>query len=329
MMQSLFPKELLYKEWIQKRWAAVLVCLMIIPSVFFQSQAPWNGAESFLNFCNHIFGQFVIGWWTTLTVVGLAVFSLWSERNRELWWFTLSGPVTKRQVLRAKYTFDLSLIVAVFTLFAIVLAIVDVSLGFGYPLFGIVRWWVTELSIQCSMYALALLLATLIGNIIAVVLLTFGIANIPMYAGIPMVWALGANLVVFTEPSKYYIPLSWKLMWAMTHLSPLNWYDLNLARVWMSPWPYLLWFLIFALLACIASENIYERTNNERLSHFFVFSWTRHPFTLMLSALAAYAAVKTSSGHAYWPGKLQWLVATTLIVWIAVTLVSGRILKRR
>ena len=113
-------------------------------------------------------------------------------------------------------------------------------------------------------------------------------------------------------------------MWVITHLSPLNWYGINFATVWMSPWPFFLWFLLFTLLACTVSERIYERTNNERFAHVFAFRWMRHPFTLMLSAMAAYVVVKIVEGHSYWPYKPEWLVAITMVLWAAATLVSRR-----
>lgn len=286
--------------------------------------------NTFTWFCNEIVGHFSTGWWASIVVVGLAIYSGWTERNHEVGWFTLSGPVSKRAVMRVKYAFDLTLILSIFTFLAVSLAIIDLAVGIHYPLYGIIRWWVAEIAIQCSVYGLALLLATLVGNVIAVALLTFGILKAPMYMGITMIYALGANWVVFGEPSKYTIPLSWKVMWLLTHLSPLNWFSVDFTHLWTSAWPYFLGFILFTVLACVGTELIYERTANERISNFLAFKWLRHPLIAMLSIVVAFLLIRFTALRS---GRLitnvEWLAVLTLLIWGITTLANRRIMKRQ
>ena len=355
MAKLFFPKGLFYKEWMQKRWLALLAFVVACPSVFFQTLTPLtqphrnvtvtafarNGkivmqttnvvTANFDGFVNQVVGHFSAGGWATIVIAGIALYSLWVERNHEVGWFTFSGPVTKGQVLRAKYVFDLALILALFTTLAIILGIVDAAIGVHYPIGGIVRWWIAELAIQTSMYGLALLVATLVGNLVLAALLTFGIANIPMYAGIPLIHWLGANWVVFAEPSKHAaIPFSWNMMWAITHLSPLNWFSVPLnepgTSAWTSPWPYFVWFLVFTAVACAVSERLYERTPNERLSDLLAFRWLKHPFIVALSGLLAGIVVKLMGGT----GRFTFtgVVLVLIVVWAAIFSVSQQVSKR-
>lgn len=350
MPRSFFPKGLLYKEWMQKRWLVLLAFLVACPSVFFQTLMPLTETHhsvtlissigvtqtsnvvvnNFNDFVNQVVGHLSTGWWTSIVIVGIALYSLWTERNQEVGWFTFSGPVSKRQVMRLKYAFDLSLIVGIFTVLAASLALIDAGIGVHYPIAGIVRWWVAELAIQSSMYGLALLVATLVGNIVGAAVLTFGIANIPMYAGIPLIHLLGANWVVFGEPSKSTIPFSWNVMWVITHLSPLNWFNTKLDQpdpnALTNPWPYLVWFLVFTGLACLASERIYERIANERLSDLLAFRWLKHPFIVALSGLVAFVMVKMMGGMGRF--TLDGVLFVTLLAWVVVLSISIPVSKR-
>lgn len=350
MKRSFFPKALLYKEWLQKRWIVLIAFVVISPSVFFESLMPLsdpahryvtitisNGnvkhvdvvVQTFTWFCNEIVGHFSVGWWASIVVSGLAIYSLWSERNHEVGWFTFLGPVSKRAVMRVKYAFDLTLIVSIFTFLGISLAIINWTVGIHYPLNGIIRWWVAELAIQCSVYGLALLLSTLVGNVIAVALLTLGLLNAPMYMGVPLIYVLGANWVVFDDPSKYTIPLSWKVMWVLTHLSPLNWFSMDFTHLWTSPWPYFIGFILFTVLSCMGSELIYERTANERLSNFFAFKWLQHPLLAMLSGLVAFVLVRfTPLRSARLTTNVEWLVFLALLIWGIATLANRHVTKR-
>lgn len=275
---------------------------------------------------NEIVGHFSAGWWASIVVVGLAVYSLWTERNHDSGWFTLSGPVSKRQIIRVKYVYDLSLIAATFTFLALSLGVIDWILGIHYPLYGIFRWWVAELAIQCSMYGLSLLFGTLIGNSVVVALLAFAVSNVPMYIGIPLTHMLGANGVVYADPSKYFIPVSWRVMWMVTHLSPLNWFSLDFSKLWTSPWPYFIWFLLFTVLSCWVSERIYERTANERMSNFLAFKWLQHPVTLLASGVVAALIVKfTRIGHVMWTQQAAWIAVITLVLWGIVILFREKV----
>jgi hypothetical protein len=340
----------LYKEWLQKRWVLLIALIIISPSVFLESLMPLtdrlhryvtitgpNGyiqhsdtvVNTFTWFCNEIVGHMSGGWWASIVVAGLAIYSLWTERNQDVGWFTLLGPVSKRAIMRVKYVFDLAAIAGIFTFLAISLAVIDWMVGTHYPVAGIIRWWVAELAIQGAVYGLSLLLATLMGNVIAVALLTFGILNVPMYLGVALVYALGANLMVFNNPSQYSIPLDWKGMWVFTHLSPLNWFNVDFTHLWTSPWPYFGGFLLFTVLACMASELIYERTANERLSNFFAFKWLKHPALASLSVLMAFFIVRfTGLRSERLTIKVEWLLVLGLAMWGIATLVQRRVLRR-
>ena len=319
MNESSYPEHavyraLFYKEWLQKRLivaiVSILLCFRLLATHGLTAAALHMGSDWSLS----IFG--LPGLLVSALVVGLATYSFAVERRRDVGWFTLSGPVTKRQVLRAKYAFDLGLLVALFTTVAVVM------LACGESVPDAARWWVAELAVQGFVYGLTLVVGTLVGNALAVILLTFGLTNVPVYAGVVLVNALGANLVVFLNPSRYAIPFSWKVMWAITELSPLNWGSAQLTQMWANPWPFLILFLVLAGTACVAAEHIYERVDNERLSSLFAFSWLRHPVTFALTVPVAYVLTKIvsiGSFQNYYGSRLAWLLGISGMLWAIIT----------
>lgn len=319
MNESLYRKHdvykaLFYKEWLQKRLilvvAAVLLCFRLIGA----HGLKWDASLMGSNWSLAIFG--LPGLLVSALVVGLAAYSFAAERHRDAGWFTLSGPVTKRQILRAKYGFDLGLLMALFT----VVAIAMLALGDSVP--DVARWWVAEVAVQGGLYGLALVVATLVGNAMAVLLLTFGLTNVPIYAGVFLVNALGANLVVFQNPLRFAIPFSWKVMWTITELSPLNWVDAQLATMWGNPWPFLILFLVLLGVALVVAERIYDKVDNERLSSLFAFSWLRHPVTFALTLPVAYVLMRIvtiGSFENYYGSRIAWLLGISLTLWAMVT----------
>lgn len=277
---------------------------------------------TFTWFCNQIVGHMSTGWWATFVVIGLAIYSIWMERNQEVGWFSFSVPVTKRQIVRAKVLFDIGSIIAIFTVLALSLAVIDEIVQIHYPLLDILRWWFAELSVQCAMYSLAFLVATLIANAAAVAVLTLGLAYLPMYVGIPLIYALGANWVVFTQPSQYHIPISWWAMWAITHLSPLNWFNVDFQFNKMHAWPFFVGFLVFSVIAHVFAEWIYHKMPNERFTHLFAFRWLQHPMTAVLSIVVATILVRfISFARNNYLHEMVWIAGITIVLWVMVTLI--------
>lgn len=339
MAKSFFPKGLLFKEWMQKRWIVLIACLCISPSVFFETLMPLTDsahrwititssdgsvqhvdtvATTFDWFCNEIVGHFSAGWWATAVVIGLAIFSVWSERNHEVGWFTFSGPITKRQVLRAKYTFDIGLIVALFTVLAIAMLIIDAAIGIHYPLFGIFRWWIAELAVQCAMYGLTLLIATLIGNAVAVAVLTLGAVTVPGHLLNPYVAGFMVNWTAVQNASQHAALARAHMSWVISHFSPIHWFNVDFSQPYVHPWPYFVGFLIFATVACLVSERIYDAAKTERLSNFFAFQWLFHPLVVVLAGLAACIIVKDALAGADAFIEAAWVVIITAVLWGSV-----------
>ncbi|MCY0901597.1 MAG: hypothetical protein OWU32_05340 [Firmicutes bacterium] len=307
-------RALFYKEWLQKRLmvaaVVVLLCFRLIGTHGLQSGASLMGS----NWSLSVFG--LPGLVVSGLVAGLAAYSFAVERHQDAGWFTLSGPVTKRQVLRAKYGFDLGLLAIFFTSVAVVMMVC------GDSGMEAARWWVAELAVQGFVYGLALVVGTLVGNAMAVILLVFGLTNVPIYAGVFLVNAFGANLVVFQNPSRFAIPWSWKVMWTITELSPLNWVDAQLTTMWASPWPFLILFLVLSGVALAVAERIYAKVDNERLSSLFAFPWLRHPVTFALTVPVAYVLMRIvtiGSFQNYYGSRIAWVLGISLTLWAIIT----------
>ncbi len=340
MAELRYPRALFYKEWHQKRFAALLVFLLICPSVYIQTliQPLWvHGTNDyqytlghqtpvdvislrFSDFCNQVVGHYTIGLWASIVVGTLAVYSVWVERHNDTFWFTLSGPISKSAVLRVKYTVDAGIVLGVFTVLAASLVIIDWIVGANYPVAGMIRWWFAEIGIQMGIYALVFMLTVLVGNVVAACLLAFGVAMAPMYVGALMVNLLGANLIYFERHAP--VPLSWKIMWIISHLSPLNWFNEPLATSWGPPWVYFAWFLVFSVICCFLAQFLFEKAENERISNLFVFRESRHIVMLLLSCAGSFLLVRTIF-HSYAQvhmHELVWYSTITIVLWIIATI---------
>lgn len=345
MKKSIYPKALLYKEWVQKRWIALLTFLLICPSAFLNTLTPlgysrivygqtgqvingvtkWGAmhatdvwALNFSDFCSQVLGRYTVGWWASLVVVGLALYTLWSERNHDTWTFTLSGPISKRQLLRTKCTFDAAAIVCTFTIIAIGLWIIDIAVGMQYPISGIVRWWFAELAIQGSMYALALFLGMLFGNVFAVGLLTFAIAMVPEKI----------YLLLFYQLRPVAFPIKWKLLSIFSQLSPLSWFNANLDKASIGPLYFLGGFMICSFGLYFLTQFLYQRIPNERIDYLFTFRATKYPLAALLSAGTAFVVVDLFGKDASLITVVTLFVLITVFLWLATFLIGDRLIRR-
>lgn len=353
MKRSIYPKALLYKEWVQKRWIALLVFLLICPSAFLNTLTPlgynrivygqtgqvingvtkWGAmhatdvwALNFSDFCSQVLGRYTVGWWASLVVVGLALYTLWSERNHDTWTFTLSGPISKRQLLRTKCTFDAAMIVCTFTVIAIGLWIIDIAVGLQYPIAGIVRWWFAELAIQGSMYALALFFGMLFGNVLAVGLVTFAIAMVPLRIYILLVDRL--RPVAFDPTYDHAVSVKWKVMWIFAHLSPLNWFNEDLGKAYIGPLYFMGWFMISAFGLYVLAQLLYQRIQPERTAYLFTFRETKYPLAAVLSAGISFVMVDLFIKDASVTTDITLFVLITVFLWAAAFLVGKRLIRR-
>lgn len=350
MAEFSYQKAVFYKEWLHKRWAALFVFLLIAPSVYLQTLMPLNGrriiqigspghwqavdvvALNFADTVNQIDNRYTTGIWACLVVVVFALYSIWIERYHDTFWFTLGGPTSKSTILRTKFLVDAAIIVGVFTVLGASLCIIDGAVHAHYPIAGIARWWLAEVGILMGMYGLTVLISTVLGNPFAAGIIIFGVAVAPMYLGALLVNWLGENLIYFVDGhTTAHIPTSWKLMWIISHLSPLNWYNMTFTKTWGHPALFFVWFLLASLICCWLAVRLFERADNERLSNLFVFRQTQHGVALILSAVVAFIVVDTalhqaSTTHAAY---LMWFCVVTAIIWLLFTFVRLRWLKVR
>lgn len=349
MAELRYPRALLYREWLNKRWAALLVFLLIAPSAYLQTLMPLTGnriiyggiqghlrpfdvvAANFAITCNQISSRYTTGMWAALVVVVLALYSVWIERHQDTFWFTLGGPISKSSILRVKFLIDTSIIIGVFTVLGISLCIIDGAVNAHYPVVGIARWWLAQVSILLAMYGLTVLISTMLGNPLASGIVVFGISVLPMYLGALLVNWLGANLVYFYGHTTAQIPFSWKLMWIISHASPLNWYDITFTTTWGHPVLFFAWFLIWSYICYRFARLLFERADNERLSNLFTFRRTRHFVAILLSSVVAFIVVHTAlhqtpTSHV---AEIEWFCVMTVIVWAIFTLVRSRWVKTR
>lgn len=281
MIASVWPKALLRKEWYQQRWYALITFLLIVPSVL---MLPWNtkwivlhpilathmhtysltSHEQFVRNFQLFMGGYAqqgsTGLWATWVVIGLAVSALYVERRNQTLWFTLTTPVTKRQILRMKWTFGIGIIVAVFGLIGTYLLILDNLGHVGIPNSTIASWCVNQIGAQMAMYSLAFCASVLIGNPIVSAISVYTVALLPSLFS----WVFGGWYQRLTE----HLPNSW-IYQEYIGLSPLALVGGH-PVVWYA-WLFMLWSFLVAYIGYVASQWAFDRVQAEHLSELFTF----------------------------------------------------------
>ena len=173
---------LLWKEWKQHWWkcwtAFVLMSITPIispafgyiiskfdPNVSHQFYSVW--LEAFLQIASGDLGQSSLGMMAVWVVLGLGVVLLGEERNQKSLDYLAAMPISRREIVSAKYLLGIIAIVII-TLVNMIVISATVFFVSG-PQFNpaILVWFAVTTSVLLAVFSVAFLAATITGNLVA------------------------------------------------------------------------------------------------------------------------------------------------------------------
>jgi hypothetical protein len=291
-MGSFFPKALVYKEWKQQwSWAAVLFvvgCTVPLLLILRSFTHLWDDPQMRAVYVNNLrlylssllhdhsyngvdnFGMLPFG----AAVLGATVLA--HERSQGGLWYTLTGPVTRREVLRVKALVGCALVAAIVTVCASVLAALSAMAALHLAAGDFVAWWARSLLVSVAMFMTGLLAATMVGHIAAACIAGLGIAVAPSAIGL-----FFEIITVLTHPNGLnpdHIPLND----VFGRLSPLHY-----AGGWADcpPWLVLVGLALWSMAAYVLAQRLFFLTAVEHMGDFFIFP-TLWKWFLFLVSLA-------------------------------------------
>jgi len=294
---SILPKALMRKEWYQQRWYALFVLLLISPSVL---MLPWkaipmeqrtdtmlgrNGwptlhAQLQFNFEGYIsftHTDATTGLWASFVVIGLAVMGFYVERKNHSFWFTLTSPTSRRQLLRVKFVFGTSVVIAVFSVLALYLTVLAAFGQLHHFEADILYWWFAEVTVQLAMYSIAFLLCVVVGNPIVAGVLAYIAARVP-------------DVIMLLAPNGLFRHrYSWVVVWIFRRLSPLNQFGAGWNKGML---PYLVWSLVLAFLCYLVAQRLFQHVELENVYNLFVFPRTQKWGIVIFSLLVGFMIVE-------------------------------------
>lgn len=271
-----FPPALLYREWRLNRGklatAALLLLLQVVGPVITWLFGTYSGRMDASRYVQSVALANVPNSWISFAssvVVALGVLVMRQDIANGSLSYALSGPVSRRSVLRVKALYGIVAIVAAEFVAMLLLSSVYGALTHQPNVSGIVQALLGQTLVLCALYLTALAAACTTSNVILAGGGAFLAAAVPTFVG---------NMVVFFHARPFTgIPLGtpyphWlNLTNAVLHqLSPLGGIEFAVrfsAGTWFYLW-FLIWCAAFWRIAC----RLLEHAPMERWSDTFFFS---------------------------------------------------------
>jgi ABC-type transport system involved in multi-copper enzyme maturation permease subunit len=320
-MAKWFPPHLLYKEWRQQRTWLILAALIALfgpvvrlINVLLQET---NGNVSGLQFGLNSLSMDIhnnLGLISSeqailpFLAVALGVAGLCLERSSSALTFTMSGPVKRRELLRTKFVVGWAAVLGIFILLFVLAMLEWVIFGLQGPSVRAIVWYIFQMSVSCAAFAIAFAAATAVGNILAAGLCALGVCGVPA--------ALAVLMQAATNGQAPYQP--WH---KLIDLSPLSY---AAARdSYPIQFVVFVWFLLVTLVAYHVAQYLFDKSEVENYSNFFIFSvlW-KWVVGLACAAvgLVTCAIFRQEGG----PGFLVFFLMATFVYWT----ITSRVLRR-
>lgn len=175
-------KGLLWKEWKQnwwKCWAAFVlmsltpiispalgyIIMRVDPEVGGQFWSFWQ--ETVLGMATGNLGQSSMGMMAVWVVLGLGVLLLAQERNQNSLGFLAAMPVSRREIVSAKFFMGMMAIIIIMLINLIFIVVLGYLLAVPQLISPALVWFAVTTSVLLAVFSLAFLAATMTGNLVA------------------------------------------------------------------------------------------------------------------------------------------------------------------
>ncbi|WP_026973877.1 hypothetical protein [Alicyclobacillus contaminans] len=279
-MASFFPKALVFKEWRQQRWWGLLFLLVLAgPEVLVLTvrlMRIWSEQDAQLRLTMLEMIRFTLAAMTgqadndsggleyyAFAAAAFGSIILSYDRSHGGLWYTLSGPFTRRQVLRVKATLGALFLMASLVVFAVLLYALNLGAGAGLPVHAFLRWLGCEALLQLACFVCGLMGATLVGQVYVAPLAGWLIGGLPL--------ALSVYVQLLTGPNS----ANW--VFTMTHLLE-QFAPLYYTRGFPSG-PSAMFFVCtgcWILVGYFGVQQLFRAISLERMDNFFLFPGLWH-----------------------------------------------------
>ncbi len=283
MIALYLPRALVLKEWLHQRWYALIAFVCISPSVLLMPWlasttriAPYSGpvtnhlpiihmtahqtlAYEFGNYIQYFMGHST-GLWAAWVVMGLAVMSWANEQQSGALWFTLTGPVTRKVLVRTKYLAGISIIIAICTILDAYMLCLNAFVHLGAAPVWILYWWFAELAILTCAYSIAFTMAVLINNPAIAVLLTYVVCRTPDYFDRLFARAYTSAIDKIIPPASGLEPVSYHIFGIVEHLTPFQMRG-PIAGIA----PYIVWCIVLSGICYFTAQRLFQTIRSEHL----------------------------------------------------------------
>ncbi|MCL6645591.1 MAG: DUF3305 domain-containing protein [Dehalococcoidia bacterium] len=229
------------------------------------------------------------------------------DRSHGGLWYTLSGPFTRRQVLRVKATLGALFLMASLVVFAVLLYALNLGAGAGLPVHAFLRWLGCEALLQLACFVCGLMGATLVGQVYVAPLAGWLIGGLPL--------ALSVYVQLLTGPNS----ANW--VFTMTHLLE-QFAPLYYTRGFPSG-PSAMFFVCtgcWILVGYFGALQLFRAISLERMDNFFLFPGLWHWVVFGGCCFVGLVMVEESSVDEQVPAPEMLLkhAVFTVLLWLLV-----------
>jgi ABC-type transport system involved in multi-copper enzyme maturation permease subunit len=325
-------KGLLWKEWRQYYWSFVLAFIVIALQPVLVPITYWiyrtgNRADAWSDGIKTILatGSSTTETIAIIAVIVLAALMLAGERGSGLN-YLVSTPVSRRQIITAKYIVGSLGILAIMLFISIFLIVAGQVLPAQYSAQEVIQWAVPTTAALLCLFSLALLVASFSGGILSSALFTTIIMGLP--------WILlGISLAALRQFHAVSAALELKARYIVTYLFIPDYITRDGRHIWSSnsnqvidrvtpDYPLEITLLLLAsLLFFWLAIKIFEKNPLERQGELLLFGNFKQIGAIFLSFLSALG----------WAGdvasSLTSFLAYFLVMWLGIYLVLVALMR--